>query len=237
MELSAWDSEGQREGKPLCDAPCPVYGIVSLRASELEAGPEHDECGGGGWGDGAGKWWVKVEDAAPRSDPLIAMSLLYAPNVGVVTNMSCPALTYLGETDGSLVTTGALAPVDAAAFWALAEGQKMVLWLESGEWSEFRFTSLQEMEGNPFAFNNGSVNARFSSGRNISGDWEYTKNQAAGQGTPEVSFFGGNQASSCVAISPFCSPTTWKAGCPQAARTARGSSQGGDGSFQIQGLF
>ena len=142
MELSAWDSEGQREGKPLCDAPCPVYGIVSLRASELEAGPEHDECGGGGWGDGAGKWWVKVEDAAPRSDPLIAMSLLYAPNVGVVTNMSCPALTYLGETDDSLVTTGALAPVNAAAFWALAEGQKMVLWLESGEWAELRLTQF-----------------------------------------------------------------------------------------------
>ena len=236
LVLFAWDRDGVRTPDILCTAP--TFGVISLTAEDLEGGSSESPCSSLGWGDGAGKWFVQVEDTTPREEPLIVMAPVHYSQQGLLANASFPALTYLGEEDGTVVPVDVRAPADAAAFWALVEGQKMVLWLVSGQWAEFRFTSFQEMEGNPYISDNGYLSARFSSGHQISGDWKYTKSRVAAQAALEVDFFAGVNADFyliCDIALLFTGNLEGRlsANCP----TSEGGFPGGSGTFQIQGLF
>lgn len=121
----AWDGEGIRTSDITCRIP-PMGGI-RLTARDLENGPSVDECSSLGWGDGAGKWYIRIDDQEARAEPLIVMAINHFPRTGLQANVSFPWLTYLGEAEGTIVPTGDLAPQDDAAFWTLVEGRKLVM--------------------------------------------------------------------------------------------------------------
>lgn len=174
-----------------------------------------------------------------RDDPLIAMALLHSTGTGLVANVSAPALTVLAQAETPPPPPGTdFVPADAAVFFARVEGRKMVMRLSTGESVELRFTSFTEMENNPFAFDNGDVNAHFSSGRQISGDWEYTKRRTTLQAALELDFFAGPGQGfylRCDIDLLFDRDISGRlsASCPR----AESEFPGGSGTFQIQSIF
>ena len=223
--IGAWDSNGDF-GQSVVQCTLGPYGVVRLTAEALEAGPGHAACTGGGWGDGAGKWFVQVEDTEVRDESLIAMALLHSTATGLVTNVSAPALTVIerAETTPPPPETD-LAPEDPAAFFARVQGKKFVVGSPSGpETAEYRFTFRDSFLGH------GRFAARFSveGSTESGGTWTYTKGPSH-QASLELSFW---LRSSCVTELLF---TTRNAG--RFSAICRGDIASGDGTFQIQSVF
>ena len=236
VRIGAWDSNGDF-GEGVVQCTLSAHAVVRLMAAALEAGPEHPACTGDRWGDGAGKWFVQVEDTEVRDEPLIAMSLLYSAATGLVTNVSTPALTAIGEAQAPVD----LAPEDWRSFYSRVRGKKFIVRDSNGsETADYRFTSASFFS----LYTPGSVptlkfTVRFSSGETVRGSWKYTKGQIhqavlkLGYYGPAVNYASDNQLAECHPVNLLF--TTRNAG--RLSATCTGAVAGGDGTFRIVDLF
>ena len=128
--LSAWDQD-YVEGTATIVCVVPALNAIDFSGRALEESPLEGDlgeggCTGEGWGDGRAKWWVRVKDAEPREEPLIAMGLTLSDSTGLVTNVSHPFFTQIGTTEGEGPgpTPDDFAPADSCRLLGAGRGQK-----------------------------------------------------------------------------------------------------------------
>ena len=178
--LTAWDLD-YMEGAATITCIVPAMSALDLSARSLEEEPldanlDEGGCTGDGWGDGRGKWWVRVADANPREDRLIVMGLTLSDSTGLVTNVSQPELALIGYTteegiiDPDEPTDTDFAPADPAAFWAALDGNLMSLNVtSSGTLATLRFTRFGGLG------HDGRLTISGFPGGSRSATWNYTK--------------------------------------------------------------
>ena len=225
--IGAWDSSGEK-GEGVIQCELPAYAVVRLTSAELETGPSHSACTRERWGDGAGKWFVQVEDKELHDEPLVAVSILHSTATGLLTNVSAPALTVIGEAG---VPPADLAPADDAAFFARVNGKKVLVSIDGGGASaDYRFSG--EYLGCNLCSGHGRFTVRFSTGDTEDGHWRYTKG-AMHQGVLALEY-------GPLGFTGTCNPVTLLFTSPNAGRLSSvctGDITGGDGTFEITSIF
>ena len=103
VTLTGIDSDGSSPGVPV-RATVPGGASLELTSAELESGDSED-IEGGAFGDGAGKWQVRIE----ADQPIHVMSLLRSPT-GHLTNLSTATHDDAASVDDAATSNRRLFP-------------------------------------------------------------------------------------------------------------------------------